>query len=999
MTDEPDIIKQLREAEKLGLFQNKAQSKFEELESVEESSDDVVDEVVVFDENELNGDETQDLYRTIFENVNDEIIYVDKYGKVLDVNRRCYDIFGYKPEEMIGKNFTKLGWFGLKDLPKILKIYKNAVSGKTIDIMELEVKHKDGHLIPVEVSTAPVKNNGKNVGFVSIVRDNSERKKADEELKKSNMELDAIVNNSYDLMTILDFKDNKILWSNNRWNEVLGWSPEIVKNPIELCHPEDRGKIVKAFEDLVVGKVKEVKNIECGYKSKEGKYKFFMCNISKIKMGNNDVLFTDAHEITELKESEEKYRNLVSNVQGTIYIGNEDWTITFLNPNFEDIVGYPSSDFINNKVRSFTSVVHPDDIKYVENEISRAYKERQTNIIMEYRVIHKDGDIKWVSDRVKLILDEDNKMKGYEGLVTDITEKKKTEEKIKENNVLLSGILENTHMMAVFLDVEFNFIFVNKAYAKTCNYPQSFFTGKNHFDLYPGEEMEAIFQGVVDSGKPIFIEARPFVFPDQPERGTTYWDWSLMPIKDSKNTVTGLVFTLADVTARTKVELELNKSHDDLEKRVIERTSKLQKEISTRKKVENDLIFKDDVIKSASSVIAASDLKGKMNYVNPVFLKTWGFDSYEEIKGKSFSDFWLVADIYDEVMDSLKKKGKWFGQIKAKKKDGSLFDVEVQASTVFDNSGKPIGLMSSSVDITERKKMEEDLNLKNIVFNSSIAANSIADKNGNLIHVNPAFLDLWRYSSEDEALGISVASFFKKQEDAGPVIESLNKTGKWDGEFQAKRKDGSTFISRGYASVIHNVKGEMIGYQSSNIDITIEKQVLNNLKKGKDVMEEKYKILFDSSTDAIMTLAPPDWKFTSGNNATVKLFHAKDEKEFTSKDPGVLSPKIQPNGNFSADEAKKMIMGAMETGSNFFEWTHQTIDGKEFHATVLLTKVEIEKGKPFLQATVRDITAEKKVEEELQDRLTELERWKKVTMGREIEMRNLKKKIKELDGE
>jgi PAS domain S-box-containing protein len=129
---------------------------------------------------------------------------------------------------------------------------------------------------------------------------------------------------------------------------------------------------------------------------------------------------------------------------------------------------------------------------------------------------------------------------------------------------------------------------------------------------------------------------------------------------------------------------------------------------------------------------------------------------------------------------------------------------------------------------------------------------------------------------------------------------------------------------------------------------------------------KRYRALFESSRDAIMTLEPPSWKFTSGNAATVSMFRAKDEKTFTSLGPWEVSPKYQPDGQLSALKAKKMIMKAMKEGSNFFEWTHKKLGGEDFPATVLLTRVELD-GKKLLQATVRDITDEKKAEKNLRE--------------------------------
>lgn len=125
------------------------------------------------------------------------------------------------------------------------------------------------------------------------------------------------------------------------------------------------------------------------------------------------------------------------------------------------------------------------------------------------------------------------------------------------SNQLLETIFNSTHMHMVYLDPQFNFVRVNRAYAQSCARSIESFAGKNHFDLYPHAENEAIFRRVVQTGEPFYAEAKPFVFPDHPEWGTTYWDWSLVPTRDPGGKVTGLVFTLADVTPRRRAELEV----------------------------------------------------------------------------------------------------------------------------------------------------------------------------------------------------------------------------------------------------------------------------------------------------------------------------------------------------------------------------------------------------------------------------------------------------------
>jgi len=126
--------------------------------------------------------------------------------------------------------------------------------------------------------------------------------------------------------------------------------------------------------------------------------------------------------------------------------------------------------------------------------------------------------------------------------------------------------------------------------------------------------------------------------------------------------------------------------------------------------------------------------------------------------------------------------------------------------------------------------------------------------------------------------------------------------------------------------------------------------------------EAKYRTLYVSSRDALMTLFPPGWSFTSGNPATIEMFGAKDEADFVARGPWELSPEYQPDGELSSVKAKRMIGTALEKGAHLFEWTHKRIGGPAFPATVLLTRFELG-GKTGLQATVRNIAAQKLLEE------------------------------------
>ena len=126
---------------------------------------------------------------------------------------------------------------------------------------------------------------------------------------------------------------------------------------------------------------------------------------------------------------------------------------------------------------------------------------------------------------------------------------------LENERTLLQAVMDgakNAHM--VYLDCDFNFVRVNETYARTCGYTPEEMVGKNHFALYPNAENEAIFARVRDTGISIEFHDKPFIFPDQPDRGITYWNWTLTAVKENTGKVKGLVFSLVETTERKQAE-------------------------------------------------------------------------------------------------------------------------------------------------------------------------------------------------------------------------------------------------------------------------------------------------------------------------------------------------------------------------------------------------------------------------------------------------------------
>jgi len=279
--------------------------------------------------------------------------------------------------------------------------------------------------------------------------------------------------------------------------------------------------------------------------------------------------------------------------------------------------------------------------------------------------------------------------------------------------------------------------------------------------------------------------------------------------------------------------------------------------------------------------------------------------------------------------------------------------------------------IATIMDVTELKKSEKEI----IRFSRAVERSGeiifLTDCEGMITYINPKFIEVYGYKS-DEVVSKTTPRILKsgimKRKDYTLFWKTILNKQVMKGELVNKTKDGRMLNVEGSANPILDKKGNIIGFLGIQRDITERKKTETALKES----EEEYRTLFNSSADAIMTLEPPNWRFTSGNPATVKMFKAKNEKDFTSRGPWKLSPPKQPDGTPSMVKAKRMIGIAMKRGSHFFEWTHRRADGEEFPATVLLTRTEIE-GKKLLQATVRDITEQRKAEETIKNYSLKLE--------------------------
>jgi diguanylate cyclase (GGDEF)-like protein/PAS domain S-box-containing protein len=140
---------------------------------------------------------------------------------------------------------------------------------------------------------------------------------------------------------------------------------------------------------------------------------------------------------------------------------------------------------------------------------------------------------------------------------------------LRRSGELLERLFDSVHFLLAYMDPQFNFVRVNRAYAVADGRPAEFFIGRNHFDLYPHAENERIFRHAVAIGEPHTEFERPFEYPGHPERGVTWWDWTVQPVKGADGEVEGVVLLLVDVTEKTRARRRLEALVVELRRRAV----------------------------------------------------------------------------------------------------------------------------------------------------------------------------------------------------------------------------------------------------------------------------------------------------------------------------------------------------------------------------------------------------------------------------------------------
>lgn len=435
---------------------------------------------------------SEEQFRTIFENANDEIVYLDKNGIVLDVNRKVEDIFGYTPEEVIGHHVAHAGVFEPADSEKLQQLFEEVVAGRPARMMELKARRKDGSTVFVETSNNVIRKGDEIEGILTIVRDITERKMAEEALRKSEEEFRRLLENASDTIGYMDEHGN-VIDVNRRVKEMFGYEPEEVigRNFVDfdILDPEQMRDVIGQYRGIVERETTELASFEA--RRKDGSRVFVEASTRRIKRddGTKRVLAI-IRDITErkrteqaLRESEERYRLLVENVNDAIFSLDTNGNFTYISPVVERLGGYGTDEILG---KPFSDFIHPDDLPQLSDSLELTLAGNMQPA--EFRVIHKDGSIRHVRTSSRLLMDGE-RVVGLTGVMADVTHRKRAEE--------LFITLAHNSQIGTYIVQDGKFQFTNPALQRDLGYSEQELQGVSSLSIVHPEAREKVRESAV----------------------------------------------------------------------------------------------------------------------------------------------------------------------------------------------------------------------------------------------------------------------------------------------------------------------------------------------------------------------------------------------------------------------------------------------------------------------------------------------------------------------
>ncbi|WMW24996.1 PAS domain S-box protein [Methanolobus sediminis] len=372
---------------------------------------------------------SEEKYSTLVEKGNDGIIILHDLSFKF-ANSKFSELTGYSREELLDKTFTDLVPVDYRRMigKRIKKVLKDKHSIRRND--ELEFLAKGDVTFPAEISLSYILHE-EMPSVMMTVRDISERKQAEAELKASEKKYSSLVEEGNDGIIIV--QNGVLVFANMKFCEITGFSKtEILRRPFEDFLSIEYKRLVMTKFRKSLEKKKSSLKYEIELVSKEGHNTPAEINSSIIDHEGAPAIMAIIRDITDQKEKERELLELieVQKVLETViksspavvffWKPDEDWKVEFVSENISQF-GYQAEDMMSGKIL-YGDIIHPSDVERLTMEYDIFSGEE--NLSFEYRILTKAGEVRWVDERSVLKRDAEGNLQYIQGIIVDITERK-----------------------------------------------------------------------------------------------------------------------------------------------------------------------------------------------------------------------------------------------------------------------------------------------------------------------------------------------------------------------------------------------------------------------------------------------------------------------------------------------------------------------------------------------------------------------------------------------
>ncbi|HEY9205770.1 MAG TPA: PAS domain S-box protein [Candidatus Methanoperedens sp.] len=537
---------------------------------------------------------------------------------------------------------------------------------------------KGNELSCFEITASPLRDSkGNIIAGIEICRDVTGRKQAEKLIIESEEKYKNLVELTTDVIYISDRAGNQIFMNDAGYRLLETTQEEVIGHQwSNWIHPDDREKSFKKFMEMIEKGI-DVFDFENRYVSKSGKVINVLHNVRVLRNEIGEIVGTQgiARDIAERKRAEEellKFKLGIERSDEAIFITNLDGTIIYVNPTFEKLYGYRREEALGKTPRILKSGLLPPEVYKQFWDTLLAKRVVKGELINKTR----DGRLLNIEGTSNPIMNDMGEIIGFLAIQRDISERKQAEE---EKDRLLKAIDSSTEGIAI-ADEKDHYIYVNAAYAMIFGYAQEELIGNTWRMITPTEMIAPTEKGLsctmrnrdvgVFNGEVPGLRKDGTIIPTE-VKGTGFWD--------ERGNYQGHVCIVRDITERKRAEEELK--------------------------------IKALLLDRATDSIFVHDLNGNFIYINESAYKSRGYSKEEMMKMNLES---LVAPEYGKLIEKhtrkLLEKGEHVFESADVCKNNSIIPLEVHAC-IIKSGGKKL-ILSVARDITERKQTDRLLKEK-----------------------------------------------------------------------------------------------------------------------------------------------------------------------------------------------------------------------------------------------------------------------------------------------